>query len=100
MIPTRRVTVGDGALAYREKGSGEPLLLLHSGFIADSMLPLLDQPLLQDHRMIAYHRRGYGNSDPSGGSRAFRWPLRTPLVCWTCWALSRPTPLRVIRWAR
>jgi len=70
MIPTRRVIVGDGALAYREKGSGEPLLLLHSGFIADGMLPLLDQPLLQDHRMIAYHRRGYGNSDPAGGSRS------------------------------
>ena len=44
MIPTRRVTVGDGALAYRAQRSGEPLLLLHSGFIADSMLPLLDQP--------------------------------------------------------
>lgn len=70
MSPTRRVTVDDGALAYREQGSGEPLLLLHSGFIADSMLPLLDQPLLQDHRMIAYRRRGYGDSDPAGGSRS------------------------------
>ena len=70
MTPTRRVTVGDGALAYRETGSGEPLLLLHSGFIADSMLPLLDQPSLQDHRMIAYHRRGYGDSDPTTGPRS------------------------------
>jgi hypothetical protein len=46
MSATYRVNVGDGALAYRESGSGDPVLLLHSGFIADSMAPLLDQPAL------------------------------------------------------
>jgi hypothetical protein len=100
MIPTRRVTVGDGALAYREKGSGESLLLLHSGFISDSMLPLLDQPSLQDHRMIAYLTAADTRTAILPVVlEAFCGPLRTPLVCWTCWALSRPT-LRVIRWAR
>jgi 3-oxoadipate enol-lactonase len=70
MSELERVTVGDGAIAYSERGDGEPLLLLHSGFVADGMRPLLDQPALRDYRTIAYHRRGYGHSDAAGGSRS------------------------------
>jgi pimeloyl-ACP methyl ester carboxylesterase len=64
-----RVRVGDGALACREVGTGDPVLLLHSGFIADSMLPLMSEPSVRDHRLITYHRRGYGDSDPVGEPR-------------------------------
>ena len=65
MADTERVTVNGAALAYREHGKGEPLLLLHPGFVADGMMPLLDQPALRDFRAIAYHRRGYGASGPA-----------------------------------
>src|SRR2546430_39210 len=56
----------DGCVtAYRERGTGESVLLLHPGFEADAMRPLLDQHALQRYRLIAPHRRGYGSSDPA-----------------------------------
>lgn len=70
MSALHRVTAGDCVLAYRESGSGDPVLLLHSGFVADSMATLLDQPALRGHRLVAYHRRGYGSSDPVSGPRS------------------------------
>src|SRR5689334_13186758 len=51
-------------IAYHEHGSGRPVLLLHPGFVADGMLPLIDRPALAGYRLIAPHRRGYGESDP------------------------------------
>lgn len=51
-------------IAYHEHGSGRPVLLLHPGFVADAMLPLMDRPALTGYRLIAPHRRGYGSSDP------------------------------------
>lgn len=51
-------------IAYETAGSGEALLLLHCGFIAQSGYPLLQQPTLTDrYQLIHYHRRGYGESD-------------------------------------
>ena len=50
-------------LKYRVVGSGEPVLLIHGGFIADTFVPLLAEPrLVGSYRLIAYHRRGYGGS--------------------------------------
>jgi len=50
-------------LKYDVVGSGEPLLLIHGGFIADTFLPLLAEPrIIGGYRAIAYHRRGYGGS--------------------------------------
>jgi hypothetical protein len=50
-------------LKYRMAGSGEPVLLIHGGFIADTFVPLLAEPrIIGRHRLIAYHRRGYGGS--------------------------------------
>lgn len=69
MDTIRRATVDGTRLAYRERGSGDPVLLLHPGFVADAMLPLLNHPALCDgFRVIAYHRRGYGDSDRGGGA--------------------------------
>jgi len=53
------------AVAYHERKMGERALLLHPGFVADAMLPLLDQPALERFRLIAPHRRGYGRSGPA-----------------------------------
>jgi pimeloyl-ACP methyl ester carboxylesterase len=52
-------------VAYREAGSGDAVVLLHPGFVADGMAPLLDRPELAGYRLIAPHRRGYGGSDPA-----------------------------------
>lgn len=62
-----RVEVDGVGLAYREVGDGEPVLLLHPGFIADAMVPLLSAEELSAYRLIAYHRRAYGDSDRAAG---------------------------------
>ena len=54
-------------IAYRQQGEGEPVLLLHPGFVADGMLPLLAEPALSGFRLIAYHRAGYGDNDRVSG---------------------------------
>jgi pimeloyl-ACP methyl ester carboxylesterase len=62
------VTDGEVALAYDDVGSGKPVLFIHGAFIADAFRPLFSEPSLADHRLIAYHRRGYGRSDPASAS--------------------------------
>jgi 3-oxoadipate enol-lactonase len=62
-VPT--VADGDSALAYDEAGAGEPVLFIHGAFIADAFRPLFSEPALADHRLITYHRRGYGKSKPA-----------------------------------
>jgi pimeloyl-ACP methyl ester carboxylesterase len=62
--------LGGATLKYRVVGSGEPVLLIHGGFIADTFVPLLAEPrLVGSYRLIAYHRRGYGGS--SGAAAPF-----------------------------
>ena len=58
------ITVNDRKLAYEMRGVGEPVLLMHCGFIADSFAPLMnDAGLIGRYRLINYHRIGYGQSD-------------------------------------
>jgi pimeloyl-ACP methyl ester carboxylesterase len=62
-IPMQRLRVDGAELAYEVRGDGEPVLLVHGGIVADAFAPLLDEPALRDrHRLVAYHRRGYGQS--------------------------------------
>jgi pimeloyl-ACP methyl ester carboxylesterase len=63
----RRLTVNGTTLAVRQVGDGDPVLLLHTGFVADGMTPLLAEPALGRYRRISYHRRGYGASEPASG---------------------------------
>lgn len=50
-------------LTFEVKGSGEPVLLISPGPIADSFLPFLSETVLGDHyRLIRYHQRGQGGS--------------------------------------
>lgn len=59
-------TINGLELAYEVHGSGEPVLLIHGGIIADAMAPIMAEPVLADHyRLIRYHRRGYGTSSRS-----------------------------------
>jgi len=61
-----RVDVDGVPLALRVRGEGTPVVLLHTGFVADGLLPLYEAPELDGFRLIAFHRRGYGDSGGRG----------------------------------
>jgi len=59
-------------LEYEVKGSGEPLLLISTGPIADSFMPFLSQPaLVERYRLISYHQRGQLGSTHSPAPVSF-----------------------------
>ncbi|MGW0578185.1 alpha/beta fold hydrolase [Streptomyces sp. NPDC002920] len=62
----------DGDLAYREAGTGDPVVLLHSGYVDhrvfDAQIPAL---AAAGHRVVAADIRGHGAS--ANASRPFRW---------------------------
>jgi pimeloyl-ACP methyl ester carboxylesterase len=60
---------GDGMdLEYTPHGRGEPVLLIHGGFLADVYAPLLTQPTLTEpYRLMHYHRRGFAGSSRHTG---------------------------------
>ena len=63
------ITIHDKKLAYEVRGEGEPVLLMHCGFVAGGFTPLLDaSSLSEQYRLINYHRIGYGQSDRATGS--------------------------------
>jgi uncharacterized protein (TIGR02118 family) len=66
--PLSRIVVDDTELEYEERGSGEPVLLIHGSILADAFAPLLDVPALTErYRVISYHRRGFaGSARPQG----------------------------------
>lgn len=54
-----KVKVNGVELEYEVKGSGEPILLIGTGPIADSFLPFFSEKTLADrYRLILYHQRG------------------------------------------
>ncbi len=62
-FPSRSISVGGRALAYRESGDGRPLVLLHGiGSGSASWLFQLEG-LARDFRLIAWDAPGYGASD-------------------------------------
>jgi pimeloyl-ACP methyl ester carboxylesterase len=64
----RLASLNGTELAYEVRGSGEPVLLVHGGIVADAMAPLLGQPALAaGRRLINFHRRGYGRSTRATG---------------------------------
>ena len=64
----RRVAVDGTELEYEERGSGEPVLLIHGSILADAFAPLLAEPALTErHHVVSYHRRGFaGSARPEG----------------------------------
>jgi pimeloyl-ACP methyl ester carboxylesterase len=57
-----RIQIGALALECETRGSGEPVLLIHGGALADGFVPLLEQPSLRRYRLVRYRREGYGES--------------------------------------
>jgi pimeloyl-ACP methyl ester carboxylesterase len=53
-----KATVNGAEFEYEAEGSGEPVLLISPGPIADSFLPLFREPALRGrYRLIRYHQR-------------------------------------------
>lgn len=67
----KRAPVTGGELEYEIRGNGEPVLLIHGGFIAASYVPLMGEPALANHRLIRYHRRGYAGSTKHEAGASF-----------------------------
>src|SRR5215210_4025081 len=59
-------------LEYEVKGSGEPVLLISTGPIADSFLPLLSaKALVERYRLIAFRQRRLARSTNSPATVSF-----------------------------
>ena len=57
--------VDGGALEFRVRGRGSPLVLVHGSIVADPWEPMLRHAdLLATHRVVTFRRRGYGGSSP------------------------------------
>jgi pimeloyl-ACP methyl ester carboxylesterase len=55
-------------LEHEVGGTGEPVVLVHAGVVADFFEPLMAEPALRDrHRLVRYHRVGYGGSERVAG---------------------------------
>lgn len=58
-----RAKVNGTELAFEARGSGDPVLLMHPGILADAFAPLLAEEMLTErYLLISYHRRGYAGS--------------------------------------
>jgi pimeloyl-ACP methyl ester carboxylesterase len=60
----QRRSVDGAVLEYEIVGAGEPVVLIHGAFIAESYAPLCAEPALARNRLVRYHRRGYASSSP------------------------------------
>jgi pimeloyl-ACP methyl ester carboxylesterase len=63
-----RATVNGVTLAYRDRGDGPPVLLIHGNGPDMMSLEGVATDLLEDHRVITYNRRGYAGSGPAATS--------------------------------
>lgn len=52
-------------LEYEVQGSGEPVLMIGTGPIADSFVPLFAEKALAGYRLIRYRQRGPGDGGPA-----------------------------------
>ena len=57
-----KTNVNGMPMEYEVKGSGEPVLLISTGPIADSFLPLFPEKALSGYRLIRYRQRGLDQS--------------------------------------
>lgn len=58
-----RIDVGGAELEVRERGSGEPVVFIHGGDGGEPDAVVKEPVLAGRHRLIDYHRRGWGASE-------------------------------------
>ncbi|MBI2421277.1 MAG: alpha/beta fold hydrolase [Candidatus Hydrogenedentes bacterium] len=76
-IPVKTVRAGDLTLAYRELGSGPPVLLLHGWPTSSHLWRNIMPPLATHNRVIALDLPGFGASDkPRDASYSFRYQAK------------------------
>jgi pimeloyl-ACP methyl ester carboxylesterase len=64
MAPMTRAMLDGVELEYEMHGQGDPVVFVHHGAGLDWFRILLQEPALAGHRLIHYHRAGYGKSGP------------------------------------
>lgn len=58
-----RFRVDDFEIEYSSRGTGEPLMFVHGGFLTSWFDPMSKEVALSErYRLISYHRPGYGRS--------------------------------------
>jgi pimeloyl-ACP methyl ester carboxylesterase len=62
-----RAQLGDVELEYEVRGTGQPVVLIHAGVLADWFTGLMDEPALAGFQLIRYHRVGYAGSTKVDG---------------------------------
>lgn len=67
-----RHDIGGAWLEVREWGAGEPLVVVQTALTADELVPVAASTQLDGWRRIAYHRRGYVDSDPAHPAGSIR----------------------------
>lgn len=60
----QRLAVDGAEIEYTERGSGEPLLLVHAGVFGDWFAPLSASHTLDGFRVVRVRRAGYGKQRP------------------------------------
>jgi len=62
-----RARVNGAELEYELRGTGEAIVLIHGGLLADENAPLAREPALTArYKVINYHRRGFAGSTKNG----------------------------------
>ncbi len=61
-VKTGYVSIGDVKLYYEEKGEGEPVVMIHGGFIDSRMWDGQFDVLAEEYRAVRYDARGHGRS--------------------------------------
>ena len=68
----QKAAVNGVELAYEVTGSGEPVLLISTGPIADSFRPFLGEPALAErYRLVTYRQQGQGDGTQSPAPVSF-----------------------------
>jgi len=61
----------DGDIAYLDTGTGDPVVLLHSGYVDHRLFEAQTPVLAAEHRVIAVDVRGHGWT--ANATKSFRW---------------------------
>jgi len=62
-----KLDLGEGILVYETAGSGDPLVLVHAGFLDSRMFDAQWQTLADRFQLIRYDMLGFGESSPATG---------------------------------
>jgi pimeloyl-ACP methyl ester carboxylesterase len=71
ITPGERLDVGGGRLFHEERGTGQPVVLVHGEILGRRVWDPLLAPLSRRYRVIRFDQRGYGESDRPKGTYSY-----------------------------